>query len=129
MSSDVLDFAITYTTIVWFAWLLAWPFFVLANVVGWGIAALRASRRGSHRLARWSAAIAVAVLLDGYLVLTDQAFAVLAGVPSRWRLPAQLGLLAVPLIAGIGGLLKLGVWLWRRDGRVQGDALEKARRE
>lgn len=117
MSSDLLDFAIGYTTIGWFAWLLAWPVFALANVVGWGIAAIRASGRGSHRLARWSAAIGVAVLLDGYLGLTDQAVAVLAGVPSRWRLLAQLGMLVVPFAASIAGLLTLGVWPWRSDRR------------
>ena len=128
MSGDFLDFAIAYTTIGWFVWLLAWPFFVLANVVGWAIAAIRAWRRGAQRLARWSAALAVAVLLDGYLVLTDQAFSVLATVPSSWRLLAQLGLLALPLVAGIVGLLMLWMWLWRSDGLRQAKAPEQARR-
>lgn len=111
MSNGPRDIAIAITTICWFAWLLVWPFGALVNVVGWAIAAIRAWRSGSHRAARWSAAISMVVLFDGYLVLTDQVFAVLAYVPSRWRLLAQMGLLAVALLAGAVGLLRLGLWL------------------
>lgn len=128
MSGDFLEPAIAFITIGWFAWLLAWPFFVLANVGGWGIVAIRARRGGSYRLARWSAALAVAVLFDGCLVLADPAFSLLGGVPSSWRFVVQLGLLALPLVVGAAGLLMLGVCLWRSDLHRIGDEHEKPRR-
>jgi len=123
MSHDFLDFAIEFITVGWFAWLLAWPYFVFTNVIGWGSAAAVSSRRGASTTAWWCLASMILILLDGYVILTGHAFRLLAAVPSNWRLLAQLALLTLPLVVSFVGLLWLGLWVRRIVGQRPNSAL------
>jgi hypothetical protein len=114
MNREFFDSTVAIVMILWFFWLIAWPYAVVLGSAAWGVGAGVFLRLRRPSLAAVCLAVAALVLGTGVVVLVEAEDMVIGVLPSPLRPAGHVAFVSLPLAAWIAGLLWVAATLWRR---------------
>jgi len=113
MSKDLIDFLAVVITVIWFAWLYAWPYAVALGSVVCAVAAGLLFRRGRVKLGLVLLSAFMIFITFGFLIFTESEHLMYGLLPGFLQPFGQFVLLLLPFFLWLGGLVWLAQTLWR----------------